>query len=113
MKKLILSSIFAFGALLLAADAEAQVMIIANPSVKASEVSKDELRDVFTGAASSLKDGSKVVPVLLEDWGAARRISEVIHREGRYPLTGRDGAAWSFLGRLHPCPRASTATRRW
>ena len=67
MKKLILSSIFAFGALLLAADAEAQVMIIANPSVKASEVSKDELRDVFTGAASSLKDGSKVVPVLLKD----------------------------------------------
>jgi hypothetical protein len=35
--------------------------------VKASEVSKADLKDVFTGAASSLKDGSKVVPVLLKD----------------------------------------------
>jgi hypothetical protein len=28
------------------------------------------LRDVFTGAASSLKDGSKVTPVMLKSGGA-------------------------------------------
>jgi len=43
-----------------------QVVIIANTSVKAGEVSKANLRDIFTGAASSLK-GSAVTPVLLKD----------------------------------------------
>jgi ABC-type phosphate transport system substrate-binding protein len=45
---------------------EAQTIIIANNSVKASEVSKADLRDVFTGASTSFKDGSHVVPVLLK-----------------------------------------------
>jgi ABC-type phosphate transport system substrate-binding protein len=67
MKKLILSSIFALAATALAASARAQVIVIANSSVKASGVSKDDLRDVFTGNATTLKDGSKVVPVLLKD----------------------------------------------
>jgi len=67
MKKLILSSVFAFAASALSVGAGAQVIVIANPSVKSSEVSKDELRDVFTGNASALKDGSKVVPILLKD----------------------------------------------
>jgi ABC-type phosphate transport system substrate-binding protein len=56
MKKLILSS-----------NAGAQTIVIANAGVKASEVSKADLKDVFTGGATSLKDGSKVVPVLLKD----------------------------------------------
>jgi ABC-type phosphate transport system substrate-binding protein len=67
MKKLILSSISAFSVWTLAASAGAQVIVIANPSVKSSAVSKDELRDVFTGNASAFKDGSKVVPILLKD----------------------------------------------
>ena len=67
MKKLLLSSVLAFAASALSAGAGAQVIVIANPSVKASDVSKDELRDVFTGNASALKDGSKVVPILLKD----------------------------------------------
>jgi ABC-type phosphate transport system substrate-binding protein len=67
MKKLLLSSVFAFAASALSAGAGAQVIVIANPSVKASEVSKDELRDVFTGNASAVIDGSKVVPILLKD----------------------------------------------
>jgi ABC-type phosphate transport system substrate-binding protein len=67
MTKLILSSIFAFAASALSASAGAQVIVIANNSVKASAVSKDDLKDVFTGNATSLKDGSKVVPVLLKD----------------------------------------------
>jgi hypothetical protein len=67
MKKSILSSVFLFAAAILAVDAGAQVIVIANASVKASGVSKDDLKDVFTGNATSLKDGSKVVPVLLKD----------------------------------------------
>ena len=62
-------SLFAFTllavALIFASRAQAQVLIIANPSVKSADVSKSDLRDVFTGAASSLKDGSHVTPILL------------------------------------------------
>ena len=67
MKKLILSSLFAFTASILAARAGAQAIVIANSNVKATAVSKDDLKDVFTGNATTLKDGSKVVPVLLKD----------------------------------------------
>jgi len=66
MKNLILSSIVSFAMSILAASAGAQVIVIANASVKASGVSKDDLKDVFTGNATTLKDGSKVVPVLLK-----------------------------------------------
>ena len=55
---------------LLSARPYAQVAVIANPSVKATAISKGELSDVFTGASSSLSDGSHVVPVLLKQ-GAA------------------------------------------
>jgi ABC-type phosphate transport system substrate-binding protein len=44
----------------------AQVIVIANPSVNAVEVSKAELRDVFTGASSSFRGASQVTPVLLK-----------------------------------------------
>lgn len=43
----------------------AQVLVIANQSVGATDVSKAELRDVFTGASSSLKGAAQVTPVLL------------------------------------------------
>jgi ABC-type phosphate transport system substrate-binding protein len=66
MKKYFLSILILFGSLLLTAKAQAQVVVIANPSVKSSDVSKSDLREVFTGAASSLKDGSHVTPVLLK-----------------------------------------------
>lgn len=46
--------------------AEAQVVVIANPSVKAADVSTADLRDVFTGTSTTLKDGSRVAPVLLK-----------------------------------------------
>jgi ABC-type phosphate transport system substrate-binding protein len=55
-----------FGTVLSCSVATAQVAVIANSSVKASSVSADELRDVFTGDKSSLKDGSKVSPVTLK-----------------------------------------------
>jgi ABC-type phosphate transport system substrate-binding protein len=69
MKKLVYVFLFAT-AFLFAAHANGQAVVIANPSVKATDVSKNDLRDVFTGAATSLKDGSHVVPVLLKQGGA-------------------------------------------
>jgi ABC-type phosphate transport system substrate-binding protein len=50
---------------LLVCSIQAQIVIV-NPSVKASDISKGELKDVFTGSASSLKDGSHVSPVILK-----------------------------------------------
>ena len=66
MKKLLVVALFLAAAVCLSAHVQAQVIVIANNSVKSSDVSKGDLREVFTGAASSLKDGSNVTPVLLK-----------------------------------------------
>ncbi len=65
MKKLFLLALFTAAS---AAGAHAQ-LVIANPSVKASDASKGDIKDVFTGGSSSL-GGSHVTPVLLKT-GAA------------------------------------------
>lgn len=65
MKNLLLAFFFLATAGLFSGRAHAQLIIV-NPSVKASDVAKSELKDVFTGAASSLKDGSHVTPVILK-----------------------------------------------
>jgi ABC-type phosphate transport system substrate-binding protein len=70
MKKLLSIFLFLAAAALLVPHAQAQVVIVANPSVKAADVSKADLRDVFTGASTSLKDGSHVVPILLKQGSA-------------------------------------------
>jgi ABC-type phosphate transport system substrate-binding protein len=70
MKKLLFVFPIMAAGLLFSAHAKAQAIVIANPSVKSADVSKGDLRDVFTGAASSLKDGSHVTPILLKQ-GAA------------------------------------------
>ena len=49
-----------------AVHAQSQVIVIANPSVKATEISKNDLRDIFIGASTSLPDGTHVVPILLK-----------------------------------------------
>jgi len=64
MKNLILGSLLAASVSVFAEAAHAQ-LIIANPSVKASEASKGDLRDIFSGGSSSLA-GSHVTPVLLK-----------------------------------------------
>jgi ABC-type phosphate transport system substrate-binding protein len=69
MKKQFIALFFALGVLVLAGYAHAQAIVIANPGVKASDVSKGDLKDVFTGGATSLKDGSQVTPVLLKSGG--------------------------------------------
>lgn len=66
MKKFIIFSVFLTAALVSATRAQAQAVIIANSSVKASEIGKDDLRDVFVGNATALKDGSHVTPILLK-----------------------------------------------
>jgi len=66
MKKLIYAILFVASASIFACCAQAQVLVIANSSVKSADVSKSDLRDVFTGNATSLKGGSQVTPVLLK-----------------------------------------------
>jgi len=66
MKKRILLFLFSALVLPVAQRAHAQVVVIANPSVKAMDVSKAELRDLFSGVTSSLTGWSQVVPVLLK-----------------------------------------------
>jgi len=65
MKKRVLLLLLAAVVAILCRTAQAQVVIIANPSVKATEVSASDLRDIFDGASTSLK-GSAAVPVLLK-----------------------------------------------
>jgi ABC-type phosphate transport system substrate-binding protein len=70
MKKLLLALMLIAAASIFSVHAQAQAIVIANPSVKSADVSKGDLRDVFTGASTSLKDGSRVTPVLLKQGGA-------------------------------------------
>jgi ABC-type phosphate transport system substrate-binding protein len=67
MKKTMLSFLF-FCLFLGAGIAQAQdVVVVANKSVKTADLTAGDLKDVFTGDKSSLKDGSHVVPVTLKD----------------------------------------------
>ena len=65
MKKLLYAFMLVTLASIFTVQAKAQVIVIANPSVKTSEVSKNDLKDVFTGASTSL-GGGNVVPILLK-----------------------------------------------
>jgi ABC-type phosphate transport system substrate-binding protein len=56
--------LLALAGVALCRPALSQVLIIANPSIAAADVSKEDLRDVFIGAASSFKGASQVTPVL-------------------------------------------------
>ncbi len=40
--------------------------VVANAGVKASDISTDELRSIFTGATTHFKDGSHAAPVTLK-----------------------------------------------
>jgi ABC-type phosphate transport system substrate-binding protein len=66
MKKLLYVFLLVASVSIFTAQARAQVIVIANPGVKASEVSKSDLKDVFTGAATALPGGGNVVPILLK-----------------------------------------------
>jgi len=66
MKRIFALLLFLAATAMFAQSAQAQVIVIANNSVKSTEVSKSDLKDLFTGGSSSLKDGSHVTPVLLK-----------------------------------------------
>ena len=61
MNKILYALLLVALASILAGQAQAQVIVIANPGVKATDVSKNDLKDVFTGASTSL-GGASVVP---------------------------------------------------
>ncbi len=63
MKNLLLLTIFIAAS---AACAHAQVLVVANPAIKSSEVSKSDLREVFSGSSSSIKEAGHVTPILLK-----------------------------------------------
>ena len=41
-------------------------LIIANPGVKSTDASKADLKEIFSGTATTLRDGSHVTPILLK-----------------------------------------------
>lgn len=48
-----------------AESSSAQVVIIANANMKVDSISKDDVRDVFTGASTNLRFGPHARPVLM------------------------------------------------
>lgn len=85
MKKLFYLCLFALASVGVSTRAQAQAIVIANPAVKAADVSKSDLKDVFTGSSTSLGGGS-VTPVLLKS-GAA-------HDEFLQSFVGKNDAAF-------------------
>ena len=99
MKKILIIALFLMAALGSAKRMRAQVVVIANPSVKSADISRNDLRDVFTGITSNLKDGSHVVPVLLKDGPTNEAFlhdyvekSDTAYRAGWRSMTWRAGA---------------------
>jgi ABC-type phosphate transport system substrate-binding protein len=86
MKKLLSFFLLLAAASIFTVRAQAQVIVIANPSVRASEITKSDLRDVFTGAATELKDGSRVVPILLK--------AGTVHEEFLQVYIGKNDTAY-------------------
>lgn len=59
--------ILLLGLVLAGSGAKAQeAVVVVNSAVKATEVSASDVRDIFTGAKTSLGDGSHVTPVTLK-----------------------------------------------
>ena len=86
MKKLLYAFLLVASASIFVSQAKAQVVVIANPSVKASSVSKSDLKDVFTGAATALPGGGNVVPILLK--------AGTVHEEFLQAYIGKNDTAY-------------------
>ncbi len=69
MKRRLLPLLFGLLVLATVQRAAAQVAIIVNPNVTVNSITKTELRDIFTGASTSLRNGAQVTPVLLRQGG--------------------------------------------
>ena len=67
MRRTIIILLPVIAVLLATCIAQAQeIMIVSNPSAALTEISRDQLRDIFIGARTRLADGSRAVPVLLK-----------------------------------------------
>ena len=86
MKKLRFVILLLADASIFAVHAQAQVIVIANPGVKATDISKNDLRDVFTGAATALPGGGNVVPILLK--------AGTVHEEFLQAYIGKNDTAY-------------------
>jgi ABC-type phosphate transport system substrate-binding protein len=86
MKKLLFGILLLAAACILTVNMQAQVIVIANPGVKATEVSKSDLRDVFTGASTALPGGGNVVPILLK--------AGTVHEEFLQAYIGKNDTAY-------------------
>jgi ABC-type phosphate transport system substrate-binding protein len=73
MRLTLLVTIAALGLAVASPASAAGFKVIANPSVKASDISTDDLRGVFLATRTSLPDGTQVEPVLART-GAAHEI---------------------------------------
>jgi len=60
----------------------AEFKVVANPSVKASEISIDDLKSVFLATRTSLPDGSQVEPVLAKAGAAHEAFLKDIGKTG-------------------------------
>jgi ABC-type phosphate transport system substrate-binding protein len=67
MKRLWMVFFFLTVTLAFSGQTGAQVIVIANQSVKTDSVSKNDLREVFTGESTSLREGGHVVPVFQKE----------------------------------------------
>ena len=86
MKNLRFVILLLVAASIFAIHAQAQVIVIANPGVKATEISKNDLRDVFTGAATALPGGGNVAPILLK--------AGTVHEEFLQAYIGKNDTAY-------------------
>ena len=66
MKRILFGCLLGLAALASTARSQAQMVIIANSGLKIENISKDELREIFTGASANLHSGARVKPVLLK-----------------------------------------------
>jgi ABC-type phosphate transport system substrate-binding protein len=79
MKSCLRSILMVAAALLFVDCAHAQVLVIGNPGFKVDSVSKSDLREVFTGSSTSVKEAGHVVPALLKEGSAHNQfLSEIV-----------------------------------
>jgi ABC-type phosphate transport system substrate-binding protein len=86
MKNLRFVILLLAAASIFAIHAQAQIIVIANSGVKATDISKNDLRDVFTGAATALPGGGNVVPILLK--------AGTVHEEFLQAYIGKNDTAY-------------------
>jgi hypothetical protein len=86
MKKLLFVILLLAAASIFGIHAQAQIIVIANPSVKATDVSKSDLKEVFVGSATAIPGGGNVVPVLLK--------AGTVHEEFLQVYIGKNDTAY-------------------